>query len=244
MASPPTEVNPAKIARTLGAVAVLLVLASIGGQLSKYLLGHGNLYGLVKLFYVDAESNFPTLFSIFLLFGAALLLALIAILKEREGAPDLSKWRILAGGFLLMSVDEAVSLHERLVRPMRALLGDDAQLGIFYYAWVIPGIALVCVLALSFLGFLRRLPRETRLTFMIAGALYIGGAIGVELIGGRYEELHGDQSLTYSMIATVEESLEMAGIILFIRGLLNYLSANYQEVRFRLDDWKEFSRKL
>ena len=47
-----------------------------------------------------------------------------------------------------------------------------------------------------------------------------GGAIGVELIGGRYLELHGVENLTYAMITTVEESLEMAGVIIFIWALL------------------------
>ena len=64
-------------------------------------------------------------------------------------------------------------------------------LGIFNFAWVIPGNALVLVLALFFLQFWLRLPTKTRLTFFVAGVTYIGGCIGFELIGGNYAELHG-----------------------------------------------------
>lgn len=43
-------------------MAFFLILASIGGQMIKYLTGHGSLFGLIKLFYVDLEENVPTFF--------------------------------------------------------------------------------------------------------------------------------------------------------------------------------------
>lgn len=67
----------------------------------------------------------------------------------------------------------------------------------------------------------------------MAATLYLGGAIGVEMAGGRYAELHGTNNWTYSMIVTVEESLEIAGLIVFIWALLKYCTDNYKEVRFR-----------
>lgn len=234
MVSNQISLNPLSIVRVLGAVAFLLVLASTGGQLTAYLTGHDHVYGLVRLFYFDAEQNIPTFFSTFLLLFAALLLAVITVLKRNRTASHVSHWAILSFGFLFMAADEAVSLHERLVEPTRKLLGGG-KLGVFYFAWVIPGIALVIVLALFFLRFLLRLPTKTRLTFLMAAILYIGGAIGFELIGGRYAELHGLQNLTYGMIATVEESLEMAGVIIFIWALLAYIADNHKEVRCRFD---------
>jgi hypothetical protein len=235
------RLNPSAVARALGAVAFLLVLASIGGQLFKYLLGRDHVYGLVRLFYVDAEQNIPTLFSVLQLLCAALLLTVITVLKKEEKDPDVSRWAILAFGFLLMAIDEASSIHEKLIRPVHRLLGDG-PFGIFYFAWVIPGIAIVFVLTLFFLRFLLRLPAKTRFTFMVAGTLFIGGALGLELVGGRYAELHGQRNLTYSMIATVEESLEMAGVIVFIYALLKYIADNYNEVRFRFDSFEGNSR--
>jgi len=225
------SLNPSSIARVLGVVAFLLVLASIGGQLTAYLTGHAHVYGLVRLFYVDAEENIPTGFSTLLLLFAALLLAVITVLKRKQTGSPVSYWAILAFGFLFIAADEAVSLHEMLTEPTRKLLGDG-NLGVFYFAWIIPGIALVLVLALFFLRFLLCLPAKTRLTFLMAATLYIGGAIGFELIGGRFAELHGQRNLTYSMIVTVEESLEMAGVIIFIWALLVYIADNHKEVRF------------
>jgi hypothetical protein len=228
------SLNPSSIARGLGAVAFLLVLASTGGQLTAYLTGHMRVYGLVRLFNVDAEQNIPTFFSTLLLLFAALLLAVITILKRKQTASYVTHWAILSFGFLFMATDEACSFHEQLVAPVRKLLGGG-NLGVFYYAWVIPGIALVLVLALFFIKFLLHLPVKTRLTFLMAAILYLGGAIGCDLIEGRYAELHGAHNLTFNMIATVEEGLEMAGAILFIWALLVYIADNYQEVRFRFD---------
>ena len=176
-----------------------------------------------------------------LLFCAALLLTVIAVLKKKQKDPDVSKWAILAFGFLFMAVDEASSIHEELSMPVPGLLGDGPH-GIFYFSWVIPGIAVVFALALFFLGFLLRLPAKTRFTFMVAATLFIGGALGLELVGGRYAELHGQENLTYNMLATVEESLEMSGVIVFIYALLKYISDNYKEVLFRFDNLEENSR--
>lgn len=233
--------SPSATARALSKAAVLLVLASIGGQIAKYFLGHGQIFGLVNLFYVDEEKNIPSLFSTLLLLCSASLLAIIAILKNREDNPDTSKWAILAGGFLFMSVDEAWSIHEQLVEPFRGILGTN-YLGVFHYAWVIPGIAVVLLLAPFFVRFLLRLPATPRFRFILAGALYIGGAIGLELIGGYYDRLHGHENFTYSMIATIEESLEMAGLIVFIRALLEYIADSYREVHFLLHDSGENSQ--
>jgi hypothetical protein len=136
-----------------------------------------------------------------------------------------------------MAIDEAASLHELLIEPMRGLLGQQAR-GIFFFAWVIPGIAVAMIFGLSYLKFLLHLPTKTRWRFVIAATLYLGGALGMELIGGRYADSHGMENLAYSMTATVEESLEMAGVIVFIYALLNYIADNYQEIRLRLDNFE------
>ena len=221
-------------------MAFLLVLASIAGQLSKFLLGHDRVYGLVPLFYVDAEQNIPTFFSALLLFCAALLLMVITVLKKKQKDRDVSKWAILALGFLYMAVDEATSIHEKLIRPARGLLGSG-PFGIFHPAWVMPGIAVVFVLTLFFLRFLLRLPAKTRSTFIVAGTLFVVGALCLELVGGHYDQLYGD-NITYRVLAHIEESFEMGGVIVFIYALLKYMADNYKEVRFRFDNFEGTSQ--
>jgi len=233
MPSNKISLNPSSIARVLGIVAFLLVLASLAGTLINYLGGHNYVYGLIPLFNIDNEQNIPTFFSTFLLLFATVLLAVITMLKRNQMDSYTSHWTVLSFGFLCMAVDEASSIHELLIDPIRELLGNG-KLGIFYFAWVIPGIALIIILALFFLRFFLHLPPKIRYACLMAVTLYIGGAIGFELIGGRYFELHGE-NLTYSMMATVEESLEMAGAIFFDWALLVYITDHYKEVKIQFD---------
>jgi len=145
--------------RILGVLAFLLIFASVAGQLTKYFTGHEQVCGLIPFLYVSNEQNLPTLFAVFLLFFAAVLLAIITLYQMKQKAHDLSKWAILSFGFLFMAVDEGCSMHEKLMGPMRALLGGR-PLGVFYYAWVIPGFMVVILAGLFFLKFLLRLPKK------------------------------------------------------------------------------------
>jgi hypothetical protein len=222
--------SPLRIVRWLTAAATLLVLASMVGQLVKHVLGHDTVFGLVPLFYVDAENNIPSYFSASLLLIAAALLGVIAAFKARARDVQAARWTVLAFVFLYLSVDEAASIHEMLTEPTRQLLGGRAG-GIFYFAWVVPGTAVALVFALYFLKLLADLPAKIRRLFVVAGAMFLGGAIGMELIGGRYFEANGED-LTYTLIATVEESLEMAGALVFISALMQYIAETYEEARF------------
>ncbi len=225
--------SPLKIIRMLTAAAVLLVLASMVGQLVKHVLGHDTVFGLVGLFYIDAENNIPSYFAASLLLMAALLLAIIAALKAKSRDVHAVKWTVLAFTFLYLSMDEAASIHEMLTEPTRRLFGLQPR-GILYFAWVVPGMAVALAFGLYFLTLLQRVPARTRRLFLLAAGMFLGGAIGMELIGGRYFELHGED-LTYTLIATVEESLEMAGAIVFNFGLMQYLAENYQNTQFTFE---------
>jgi hypothetical protein len=226
--------GPFLITRLLGSIALFLIFASLAGELMQFYLGSEDAYvkALFPLFDLDEEYNVPTYFSVALMLLAALLLAAIAILAGKSQHPDVSKWSMLSAGFLCMAYDEVFMVHERLIHPIRAVWGKSS-LGIFYYAWVIPAVVLVFFLGLYFLRFLLRLPKPTRFMFVIAAFLYLGGCIDFEFIGGWYAERNGTAGLAYNAITTFEESLEMAGLIVFIDALLAYFAGNYGEIKLR-----------
>lgn len=228
------SINTSEIARTLGAAIAILLCASLLGQLARYQLGDPSVYGLVALFDVDAERNIPTFFTVLLALCNALLLALIAAASGERRARR--HWLALSAGFLLIACDEGFQLHERLIAPMRALLGGR-DLGYLYFGWVVPGILGVCILALCFLKFLLRLPAATRNPMLGAAALYLGGCLGMELIDGNYLESHG-YTLTYSFLTTVEEGLEMAGLATLLVTLLAHIAVASDKVEFQLQAGK------
>lgn len=219
------RINARKVAWSLFAVAVLLIAAHIGGMISRYVLGHGQLLGLIDTFNVNFENNVPTFFSAFLLVTSAVLLAVIA--RRSDGvAHDVHYWRWLSLIFLFLAVDEDASLHELLIDPIKGYLPLHGPL---FFAWVLPyGLAIVIV-GLLYLRFVLQLPARTRRLVIAAGGLFLTGAFGFELIGGWYISRHGELvDFHYSMLVGGEEFLEMSGIILFIYALLDYLADQLQ----------------
>jgi hypothetical protein len=227
----PIRLNPSTVTRALVAAAIVLVIASMTGQVVVYWGGHDSVYGLVHLFYVDDEGNIPTYFSSTILLFSALLLAVIAALKKQSGDRHRRYWVALSLALFYMSMDEAAQIHELMSRPVKELLGHQTH-GIFSIAWVIPGAAIMSLVALAFLRFVWQLPAKTRWMTFLAGALFVTGNIGFELIEGRYSEVHSVTNFPFSLLTTAEESLEMAGVIVWIHALLTYLAEQHPDVQF------------
>jgi hypothetical protein len=221
------------MARILRLIVVLLAMVSFSGQLIIYWTGHKRIYGLIQLFDLDFEHNIPTFFSTTLILICFLLLIAISSLKSSHREYFVFHWQVLAAIFFLMAIDETASIHERLVDPTRKILSSGNHLGIFHFSWVIPGIAFIALLSIFFLQFWLHLPAKTRYSFLVAAIVYISGVIGFEMIGGYYAELYGKENLIYNFFVTIEESLEMIGIIVFIESLLEYIANNYYGVQLR-----------
>jgi len=127
-----------------------------------------------------------------------------------------------------MSIDEIIGIHELFIIPLRRTFNLS---GIFYFSWVILGIAFILIIGIVYLRFLFNLPAKIRNNFILAASLYIGGVIGVELLDGYYAETHGQTNLTYRLMVTLEESLEIFGIIVFIKALLNFMLINKIKIK-------------
>lgn len=219
---------------------VLLLLATVGLLLIAHLV---TLFAdeildtsLTRLvfngFDFNSEKNVPTLFATLLLLTSAGLLGLIGTAAHRAGRPDRDAWVGLALIFAALGVDEAVAVHEVLSMPLRTLLNLG---GIFYYAWLIPYMIVVTLLGLLYLRFFLRLPRSTRVGFVLAAVLFLGGAVGLEMVGGVQAERAGED-LLFLLFATVEESMEMLGTIVLIHTLLRYLQEQFPTLRVGLSD--------
>lgn len=214
---------PGRVAVVLSVIAALLLCASVAGQLAVRATEDSRVAAAARVFYVDAEKNVPTAFSVLLLLFAAVLLGRIAFRARASRDRWRPHWSLLSVGVAFMAVDEAMSLHERLIPPVRATLGLE-RFGALYFAWVVPAIVVVPALALIFLWFWINLPRRTRAALFVGAAVFVFGAVGFEMVGGMYAEQHGTRNVPYSMIATVEEGLEMTGAIICVWALLRHLS--------------------
>lgn len=215
----------------LGAVAGVLLLGGVLAEVARVGLGHGRLHGLVPLFDLDGEANLPAAYSAALLALCGATLWLIAAWRRQVGAPHVRPLRFLSVLLVLMAVDEASQIHELLSAPVRSALELE---GLLYYSWVVVYGAVALGLALAFLPLLGRMDRRTRALVLAAAALYVGGALGLELAGGALADRGGRGEWAYAGLTTVEEAMEFAGILLLLYALLACLRSGCGQVHARL----------
>jgi len=226
------EIPAAKrVSDALFAIVLSLVGLSLAGQCSKYIWGHPKLKGFVPAFYLDFESNVPTWYSSAALGLAAALLTIIAITMYRRLAADRLHWAALAALLLFLSVDEIAAFHEMPIDPLRESFNAG---GLLYYTWVVPGLIAVAIVSCVFLRFFLRLSRRTQVMFALAAACFVTGAIGVEMLSGWQADRYGEENLTYALIITVEEFLEMIGVVILIRALVDYIQINLGGLRLNI----------
>lgn len=201
-------------------VLVAIWAALIGAAMVQNLLVTND-QNRIWLLDVDVERSLYTWFSQGLLIGAAVLLGNIG-LAYRDGRRDLAlPFLVLSALVFAMSADEALSLHEMLSEHLRAALNADGWLT---FVWVLPAAALCLLLLIAFLPFLRHLEARTRNLLLLAAAVFVGGALGTELIGGKLMADAGGATtgLAYRVTAVIEEGLEGLGVLILIAALLDY----------------------
>lgn len=183
------------------------------------------------LFYVDDEANVPVWYSSFALLLASVLAGLIAAYHGEGRDPYRLHWAGLCVLFLLLSVDEVSMVHEYPDEPLRRILDTG---GLLYYAWVLPGSVAVGALTLIYWRFVFNLPARTRKLMILSAVTFVGGAIGVEMLSGLATDRYGGYSARYDLVITVEESLEMIGVVVFIHALMEYLQQRVGAIHVRI----------
>lgn len=209
--------------RLLLAFGATVAMGFWAASLTQDLLLHSSGVGSgakVWLLDADSEQSVLTWTSVLALFATAQLLFQHGQDALAAGRRPALPWFGLAALFLVLSLDEFASLHEKV----SALLQNQGfgGSGLFHFAWAAPA-GLVAILGLLALGpFLASLGRRTRRLALLSALLYLGGAVGTEMIGGLLAEQGGIDSLAYRLAANAEEALELSGIFLFIYALLAY----------------------
>lgn len=222
-----TTFTPLRVLTVLLLCYGVLLVANCLMLVARFLFGYESLLTLIPTWDFNTEGNIPTLFTTFTFLIAGLLLSLITHTKYKASQAYLA-WLILAWVFLFLAMDEATSIHERIGSLFRSQTNTS---GIFNISWVIPyGIA-AAIFGISYARFLLRLPRRIAAIFSISGIVFVTGAIGIELVGGAIKIQSGDKSLSYALLYTLEESLEMLGVIAFVYGLLSYISSEYGDLK-------------
>lgn len=227
-------VSANRVARWLGLVIATFVLLYSVSLVLRHGLGHAERGGFHWLVSLDVEQNPQAWYQALTLFACAPLLAIAGAVARRQGERHAAYWFSMAALFAVMSVDEACALHERISDPLRDLVGGT---GALHYAWVLAWGAVGVLLLATHARWLLALPAATRRRFLVAGTVYVAGAMGFEMLESTLFT-HGGvdiyDHLGYQLLTLCEEALEMTGVVLFIRALLLHLEAAVGTLEVRL----------
>lgn len=199
-----------------GAVAAL-VLLHILLQSVRLLTEGGPVVKLSELFDLNRERNLPTTFQAAALWGSAVLL--LAVARCRAGSRQARRWLFLAIGFAYLSFDELAELHERGNGVLAILTGSEKT----FAGWLVLFIPIAAACLAYLAPLLRSVPPRIGAGLAVAAALYLCGSIGMEIVSLLLVRAGGDQSMPLLVFATIEETLEMAAVVLLVQVLLTYL---------------------
>ena len=205
--------NPGRVVLWLALITVVLALLHVVAVwiyyedvLDKEEIGLHRWH--IDVFDLDEEESFGTWFSTILLACSSWLLFAEARRARERNDPWRPWWLGLAIGFLFLSIDEVVGVHEYLNSLM-----EEGN-------WTDVGIVVVAVVFVAYLPFLWHHRWRTTILFLLAGALYVGGAVGVERATEWYAEDDLLNTLDYNLWTVVEETMEITGILVFLYVLL------------------------
>jgi hypothetical protein len=210
--------RPLRLLTPLCILTLALLLLSLGQDIILFALPEAGLQRVWRLD-VDAEISIPTWLASSVILINAIVLAAIGTHKlvVRDGLRW--HWVFLALVFAGLSLDETAALHNVL----SAALSSELRTGGFLaYAWVIPALVLCPLGLLAYLPFIRDFVGHERRLLIASAGMFLAGAVGLEMVGGKVASLHGQDHLAYRLPATAEEALESFGMLAFLAALLLY----------------------
>ena len=251
--SPPVSgerarIKPLKVALLLAAgVGILTVFSFAANVLALRDFPHAQ--KLQAIFSVDEEDSIATWWSALTLAGLGLLTWCIGSLRIGDQPTQRLAWRLLALGFVFLSMDEACRLHERI--------GGLVSIGgTFEHArWILLWLPLAAIPASVIFWKLWRASPQVVVGLILGAGVFLSGAVGVETFNGVYRmksevaathladsgvdtgkphDRTGKQNMRYVAGTAVEECLEMFGVVVWYGVLFGaYRKAQSAEAAVR-----------
>lgn len=131
-----------------------------------------------------------------------------------------------------------IDSHGIYIRRFRSLSGTDDPVAVVGSLLLVP-VAAGCGLN----GFLRRLPVRHSIGFLLCGAIYVTGVLGLEAVSQVLAIESGPQSVPYLVASGFEESLETLGLVGFALVLSRYMRESHPKIRFLGPWWRQSPSK-
>jgi hypothetical protein len=230
--------RPERVLRALLVCIALLIVAHFASDALYHTVSRGLIATrLRKLFLFDGEGNLPAYFSALVILGAGLAVGVAGQVEAQRKGPWKTHLFVLAFALVFLSIDEAAQIHEVIdsatsyILLRTGLLEPNSSLA---WPWVIPYVSVALAGALLYIPFLRALPRSVAVILCMAGAIFVCGAAGLDMLEGLLTRRTdaGAQASAMFVVQAIEETMEMLGMSLLLFGALRYLQ--HQKARLAI----------
>ena len=220
--APAISIRISHVIPVLGIFSALLIAGGLFANLGAFWMDAPSalMTSIFNAFQLDNEGNIPTWYSSMLLAINGFFLLLLGAATRRAQLPDGRYWSVLGGIFLVLSLDETASIHEHIGLIVSRFTDGS---GTVPFGWTLVAMPLMILLAAIYLRALFRLPRRACWLIVTSGLLYVGGAMGFEILGWIFQSFWPGWSPSYMMLTFTEETLEFSGQTLFAYTLLGLL---------------------
>ena len=181
------------------------------------LTGHGDLLGFLRLLDVRGEQSIPTYVSAINLLLASILIFIIYSYEKTNRQNGAGYWLFLFILFLYLSIDESASIHENFGNIYAYLVRKELVSPILNtHRWLPFGVFFLFAVSIILLPFVSKLPTDTRRYFLIAGCVFVTGAVGLEYLAALMREAGIAESRHAArLVQLLEEGFEMYGVAIF-----------------------------
>ena len=226
-----------RLATALAVVIVVMCAASFIGEVVSDFVIVENKYvdRIAEWIDVNREGSIPTWYATITLAACAVLLGLIAIDSLRHRKPYPWHWAALAVIFGLLSLEEILGVHSEATGRLREIVSITDGPG-YAIALVVIGLVGLAIVALVFGRFYLWLPSRWRTWFTIAAVIYVTGVFASDAIGDYLITAAGEPTLAYDVVLTIEEALEMTGVLIVLVMLLEYIRTFVGPISFVVTD--------
>ncbi|MBB5786607.1 hypothetical protein [Jiangella mangrovi] len=178
----------------------------------------GALADVLALLNGGHERSLASWWTAALLVTCSVAALLAARLARGDGDPRAGRaWVVLAVVFALLSLDEAVSLHERGAEWAGAVFDSGSVLA--RLGWTLPAAAIIVVSLAALVPAFRAIPSRSRSIIVAGLATSIAGALGMEVVNVLLVDA-GARYLWRHLVMAIEEAAEMAGVVIALLGVL------------------------
>ena len=249
-------IQPRKAGIFLGILAVVMSVLAVTGDLLELTFdsdgahsgGTALIWPFARQFNFVEEGNLANFYQGLQLVLAAVLLLIVWRGKVQSRERHRGHWLGLGLIFLFLGADEIAQIHETTIANTIAALRHSESGGMATEVaaaglrhsepdktgWFWLYVPLLAAFGAAYLPFLMRLPRRIAVLFIVAGAIYVGGAIGVEKFVNWFAGKYGDDTVGYVLIDNLGEFMESTGIALFVYAILCQMAHEGREIAFRI----------